>query len=250
MNTPGLPKRPLRVAALAAVTAVSAFALTACGGSGGPSTIQGTAKQPESSRSAGQILSDVRAAVAKATSVHVLGHVDGASAIGLNLRLDSTGGSGTISTPTFVIRITRVGKAAYYMGSKTDGSAFYTHFTTAAGAHMLHGRWLKVPTADTRFTAFSSLTDMQELLTTMLKPKGTVVKAGTRTLHGVPAIGLRDSAGDGTLYVAATGAPYPLELVQSGAHSGVIVFEQWNRPLTLTAPAHPFYLAQLPPLDG
>jgi hypothetical protein len=247
MTMPSSPQRLLRIAAL---TAAAALALTGCGGSGGPSTLHVKVTKPEPAKPAGQILSDARAAVAKATSVHLAGHVEGTSPLGLNLRLGRAGGSGTVSTTTFVIRITRIGHAAYFMGSTVRSRDFYTHFTTVAGAHMLEGRWLKVPVSDTRISAFSSLTDMQALLAAILTPKGSVVKAGTRTLHGVSVIGLRDSSGDGTLYVAASGVPYPLELVQAGPHRGVIVFGQWNRPVALNAPAHPVYLSQLPKLSG
>jgi hypothetical protein len=247
MTMPRSPQRLLRIAVLAAA---AAFALAGCGGSGGPSTLHVKVTKPEAARPATQILSNVRAAVAKATSVHLAGHVEGTSPLGLNLHLARAGGSGTLSTTTFVIRITRIGHAAYFTGSSGHSRAFYTHFTTAAGAHMLEGRWLKVPVSDTRFSAFSGLTEMQTLLATILTPSGSVVKTGTRTLHGVSVIGLRDSTGAGTLYVAASGVPYPLELVQSGPHHGVIVFGQWNRPVTLTAPAHPVRLSQLPKLSG
>jgi len=245
-----MPSSPQRVLRIAVLAAAAALALAGCGGSGGPSTLHVKVAKPESAKSAGQILSDARAAVAKAASVHLAGHVEGTSPLGLNLHLGRAGGSGTVSTTAFVIRMTRIGHAAYFMGSTVRSRAFYTRFTTAAGAHMLEGRWLKVPVSDTRFRAFNGLTDMQTLLATILTPNGSVIKAGTRMLHGVSVIGLRDATGDGTLYVAAAGVPYPLELVQARPHRGVIVFGQWNRPVSLNAPADPVYLSQLPKLSG
>ena len=104
--------------------------------------------------------------------MHLTGHVEGTSPLGLNLQLGRAGGRGTLSTTTFVIRIAVVAPA-YFTGSSGHSRAFYTHFTTAAGAHMLEGRWLKVPVSDTRFSAFSGLTDMQTLLATILTPNGS-----------------------------------------------------------------------------
>lgn len=238
MTVLGPHPRMLRFAMLAAA---ATLALTGCGASGGPSTVHVKIVNGESGKAAGQILRDVRAAVSKASSVHLAGHVQGTTALGLNLYLDPHGGRGTVSTNGLVVRVTRIGNAAYF----TSSDAFYRHFTNAAGMHLLEGRWLKVPVSNTRFAAFSSLTNMQDLLATILKPSGSVVKAGTRMLHGVSVIGLRDSSGAGTLYVAATGPPYPLELVQTGAHQGVVDFDHWGARVVLKAPQHPVYLTQL-----
>ena len=75
------------------------------------------------------------------------------------------------------------------------------------------------------------------------------MKAGTRMLDGVRVVGLRDTS-HGTLYVAATGTPYPVEIVNTGAHAGVVRFDQWNRAITLHAPANPVRLGQLASAGG
>jgi hypothetical protein len=243
MTVPGPYRRMLRIAALAAA---GAFALAGCGGSGGPSTLQVKVRDGESGKSAGQILRDVRVAVTKASSVHLSGDIQTTATVGLNLYLDHKGGRGTVSTNGLVIRVVRIGTAAYLSSS----NAFYRQFTDAAGMHLLEGRWLKVPISNARFGAFGDLTDMQALLATILQPKGAVVKAGTQTLHGNSVIGLRDSSGGGTLYVAATGPPFPVELVQSGAHHGVVDFDHWGGPVVLRAPGHPVYLVQLARRSG
>jgi hypothetical protein len=243
MTVPGSHHRMLRSALLASAAAI---ALTGCGGSAGPLTVHATVVTGESGKPAGRILRDVRAAVAKTSSVHLEGHVQSTTALAFNLYLDPKGGRGTVSTNGLVVRVTRIGNAVYL----TSSSAFYRHFTNAAGIHLLQGRWLKVPVTDSRFGTFSSATDAQAWLAAILQPKGTVVKAGTRTLRGVAMIGLRDSSGGGTLYVAATGPPYPLELVQTGAHHGVVSFDHWGRSVVLKAPQHPVYLTQLAALAG
>ena len=55
----------------------------------------------------------------------------------------------------------------------------------------------------------------------------------------------RDSANGGVLYVAATGVPYPVGVVSTGAHTGQVAFDRWNQQITLTAPPRPVYLTQL-----
>jgi hypothetical protein len=47
----------------------------------------------------------------------------------------------------------------------------------------------------------------------LLKPDGKLTKGKPKEISGVPAIGLVESGSDaGTLYVATTGKPYPVEL--------------------------------------
>ena len=45
------------------------------------------------------------------------------------------------------------------------------------------------------------------------------------------------------MYVARTGTPYPLEIVKRGA--GKLVFDHWNQPVSLMAPASPININQL-----
>jgi hypothetical protein len=219
--------------------AACALALAACGSSGAATTIRESAKPP------GQILTDVRAAVAHATSVHLAGHVSSATPITIDLHLSRTGGSGTVASTGLRFEVTRIGRAAYFTGTQ----GFYRHFTNHAGIVLLNGRWLKVPANDPRFTSFAALTDMNALLGQILKPAGAVVKAGTKTVGGVRVVGLRDTS-HGTLYVAATGTPYPVEIVTTGAHAGSVRFDQWNRTITLHAPANPVRLGQLANAGG
>ncbi|HEY2787835.1 MAG TPA: hypothetical protein VGI72_00195 [Gaiellales bacterium] len=228
-----MTRLPPRV--LAALLTVCVLPLAGCGGS------SGSADRPEPARPAAQILRDAHTAVAAATSVHLSGHVTSTTPVILDLHLDRTGGSGAVSSKGIAFRVTRIGNAAYFTGTQ----AFYRHFTNAAGIALLNGKWLKVPATDTRFSAFSALTDMTGLLGQVLQPSGTVVKAGTRTLDGLRVIALHDTTNRGTLYVAATGAPYPVEVVTGGAHPALVKFDHWNQAITLRAPSPLVHLWQL-----
>jgi hypothetical protein len=228
------PRRTLAVLAACA----AALALSACGGSGSGPT---ASFAHESAKPAAQILSDVRSVVAAATSVHVAGHVGGATRVAVDLHLSRTGGSGRVSASGLAFKVTRLGKAVYFTGNE----GFYRQFTNAAGIRLLDGRWLKVPVTDRRFGSFSGLTDMTGMLGQLLHPSGTVTKIGTRTIGGRRVIGLRDAANGGVLYIAATGVPYPVEVVSTGAHAGQVLLDRWNQRITLTAPPRPVYLTEL-----
>jgi hypothetical protein len=221
---------------LAAGAAV--LGLSACGGSGSGAS---ASFAHESAKPAGQILTDVRAVVAAATSVHVSGHVGGQTRVGVDLHLSRTGGSGRVAASGLAFKVTRIGKAVYFTGNE----GFYRQFTNAAGIRLLDGRWLKVPVTDKRFGSFTGLTDMSGLLGQLLHPSGTVTKIGVRTVGGQRVIALRDSANGGVLYVAATGVPFPVEIVSTGAHAGQVLLDHWNQKITLTPPARPVYLTQL-----
>jgi hypothetical protein len=58
-------------------------------------------------------------------------------------------------------------------------------------------------------------------------------------------IELRSSAG-GSLYVATTGEPYPVEIAQgSGTSTGAVHFDDWNEPVDIVAPKNAVDIAKL-----
>ncbi len=72
---------------------------------------------------------------------------------------------------------------------------------------------------------------MRTLLGSTLAAHGTLARGPATTVEGRPALGVSDGANGGTLYVASTGTPYPLELVERGASAGTLVFDRWNQPV-------------------
>jgi hypothetical protein len=235
-------RRRLGAVALAAAIAVTSAAAGCAGGGSSPASTPASTARHTSSRAAARLLADVRAAVAAARSVHVRGQLADSAATGFDLRLSRLGGTGTVSSGGSQIGLRRVHGRVYVTGD----AAFFRHYTTRARADRLAGRWLAVPASDPRFAGFTRLTDMGALLGRILAPAGPVAETGTRTLHGRLAIGLRDRvANGGTLYVAATGPPYPLEIVTSGARHGLIRFGGWGAPVALAPPPSPLGLDRL-----
>jgi hypothetical protein len=204
-------------------------ALAGCGGSG--SSGNGVA-----SKSSEQIVAATKAAADSASSVHVAGSVvSGGAPLTLDLTLAAgKGGRGQISTNGLSFQLIQVEGSAYISGSP----AFYRHFAGPSAAQLLQGKWLKAPATTGELAAISSLTDLRKLVDTSLAGHGTLVKGATTTVNGQQAIALKDTAKGGTLYVATTGQPYPIEIEKGGAEGGKITFDRWNAPVTLAAPAN------------
>lgn len=222
--------RPFTIAAAAALTAAS---VAACGGSSG----NGVA-----SKSADQIVNAASNAVSKAKSVHVAGAIT-TSGVPLTLDLsliNGQGGSGQISEGGLSFKLIQVGQNVYIQGSQ----AFWQHFGGAAAARAIDGKWLKAPSSG-QFASLATLTDMQKLMSGLLLTHGSLAKGGTSTVNGQQVVSVTDKTKGGTLYVATSGQPYPVELKKTGSGGGQIVFDRYNQSVTLNPPANAISLSSL-----
>jgi hypothetical protein len=214
---------------------VTALALAGCGGSGGSGN--GLAAKPPNT-----IVQEANNAITHASSVHVAGSISSDSVpltLDLNL-VAGKGGRGELSEGGLTFRVIAVGPSVYIQGTP----AFWTHFAGASVARTLDNKWLKAP-ASGQFAPIAALTNMQLLFDKVLLSHGSLQKVGTSTVNGQKVVGVRDSKAGGILYVAATGRPYPVEVVKRGTGAGRIVFDRINQPVALTPPAHSRSLAQL-----
>ncbi|HEY7935451.1 MAG TPA: hypothetical protein VID48_16640 [Solirubrobacteraceae bacterium] len=211
-------------------------AISGCGG--GSSSENGVA-----SKSADQIIAEAKSAADSATSVHVSGsQTSGSTALSLDLSLQAgKGGSGQISEKGASFELVVLGGTAYIKGSPS----FYRSLGGAAAAQLFKGKWLKAPSTSGELSVISSLTDMRKLIDTTLVGHGALAKGSITTIAGQKAIGINDKSKGGTLYVAATGKPYPIELSKTGSEGGTITFDRWNQPVTITAPSGAIDLSQL-----
>jgi hypothetical protein len=225
----------LPAVALAPILA-AALALVACGG--GSSSGNGiTAKSPAA------IIAASKAAAGSASSVHVAGTLTtNGTAITLDLSLAAgRGGRGQIAQGDLSFELIVIENTIYIKGSP----AFYSHFGGAAAAQLFQGKWLKAPVSGGQLSTLASLANFGRLLEQTLANHGTVVKGSTTTTAGQPSIELHDTSNGGSLFVATTGQPYPLEIVRRGSETGHISFSAWNKPVTLAAPAGAIDLSQL-----
>ncbi len=56
---------------------------------------------------------------------------------------------------------------------------------------------------------------------------------------------MTDPARGGTLFVASTGTPYPLEIVEPAPGGGELLFDRWNQPVVLEPPSGAINIKQL-----
>jgi hypothetical protein len=78
-----------------------------------------------------------------------------------------------------------------------------------------------------------------------LSSHGKLAKGGTSTVAGQKVIAVNDTTMGGTLYVATTGEPYPVEVAKAGSGGGRVVFDHYNQPVSLTAPADAIDITKL-----
>jgi hypothetical protein len=72
-----------------------------------------------------------------------------------------------------------------------------------------------------------------------------VTKGALTTVAGQRVVPLRDKTNGGTLYIAAGGPAYPIEIYKPGANGGHFYFSQFNHVVALQAPANAIDITKL-----
>lgn len=224
-----------RFSATAVWFAVLSLVLASCGSSS-PASNGIAAKSPEA------ILSAVSTAVSGLHSTRVSGQITSSGQrVALDLSLvNGKGGTGSMSVNGASFKIVTLGQELYLNGS----AAFWRLAGGGSAASLLSGKWLKTP-ASGELGALADLTDINKLFDQLLSSHGTLVKGPVTTVRGIKVVSLHDTTHGGTLYVATTGKPYPIEIVKRGALGGHVTFDRFNQPVSLTAPAHAIDLSSL-----
>lgn len=228
----------VRARAAAAVVLLAASVAIALAGCGGSSSGNGVAsKSPE------QILTASKAAAESASSVHVSGTFStGGMPVSLDVSLAAgRGGHGQLSESGLSFELIVVDNTIYIKGSR----GFYEHFAGPTAADLLQGKWLKAPANSGQLGTLASLTNLSKILGQTLVSSGSIAKGSSTSINGQSAIELTDTAKDGSLFVATTGQPFPLQINKRGAEAGKVTFSAWNQPVTLTPPAGALDLSQL-----
>jgi hypothetical protein len=221
------------------VLALGGAVLVGCGSSSsGSGSGNGVA-----SKTPAQIVAASKSAADGAASVHIAGSVvNEGKPVTVDMQLlAGKGGRGRITLEGLSIDLIRVGGAVYINGSQ----AFYRHVAGPAAAQLLQGKWLKAPENSGNFASLASLTDLGKLIDTTLGSHGTLARGATTTVDGQKAVAIDDVSQGGTLYVATTGSPFPIEIAKRGGSGGRIVFDRWNQAVTLTAPTNAININQL-----
>jgi len=167
---------------------------------------------------------------------------NGGKPTSLNIVSAQGAGGGTITSGGATINIVVVPPNVYL---KADKASWTKLANSAVAGQLFAGKWLQTTTADKDFGSFAQLLDAATL-TQQITANGTVTKGAVTTFHGKKAVPLRDASANGTLYIAASGSPYILGLVGSGAKRGSqLLFTQYGSAKVPSAPSNAISLAQL-----
>jgi hypothetical protein len=196
----------------------------------------GSSSSGEASKSASAILADARQAASAAGSVHVAGTIhEAGQTLAVDLKVTGEGGGGTMTIQGSKVDIIRTGQNVYIRAP----AAFYEKVGAGkAAGQLLDGRWLKAPASTAAFRDLAQLTDLHQFVSQALKPGGTVTKGAETTIDGQKAIELKNSKGGGSLYVATTGKPYPIEFKGTGSSSGLLKLSGWGSTSAPKAPGN------------
>jgi hypothetical protein len=201
--------------------------LAGCGGSSSGGGIASESPQ--------KILNDSLAAANGLKSVHAAGTVNSSGqhiAIDIHL-LGGVGGRGQITLGGLAFKLVGLKNYAYM---QAPPAVWQKAGAPASAAQLLQGKWLRAP-ATGQFASIAQLTDIHTLFGQLLSQHGKQLKTGgVSTVAGQKVVAVKSD--QGTLYVAATGKPYPIEVVKSGSDGGRIDFDRFNESVTLSAPAN------------
>jgi len=218
-----------------ALVCLAAAALAACG--------SGTTSNGIASEAPARVLARAVAAATSAATVHLAGSIGSAERpISIDMELVSgKGGAGRAVLGGLDVRLIQVAGWLYLRGN----APLMRRLVGASAAAKLGGRWLKAPASHGPLASLATLTDLRELIAGTLANHHQLSRGAISTVDGRPALALADNVERATLYVAATGTPYPLALVKRGPGGGRISFEGWNKPVTLLAPPNPINIKAL-----
>lgn len=203
------------------------LALAGCGGSSSDSGVASESPQ--------KILSDSLTAAKGLKSVHAAGTVNsGGQHIALDIQLvGGKGGQGQITLNGLSFKLVGLNHYAYM---QAPPAVWEKAGAPAAAAQQLQGKWLRTP-ASGQFGSIASLTDINTLFTQLLTQHGKkLTTGGESTVAGRKVVAVKSD--QGTLYVAATGKPYPVEIVKPGSDGGRIDFDRFNESVSLSAPTN------------
>jgi hypothetical protein len=184
--------------------------------------------------SADEILAKAKTALAAAKSYHVKGQAtsDG-SLFKADIAFAGKDFGGTVQIQNIPLEIISVTDGLYLKAADSFWASVLPPAQQALAAGF-KDKYVKVNPSVPAFAGLKDSFDGGDMLT----PEGTVSKGDTKTINGVPAIGLVDSKTKSVLYIATEGEPFPLR--QEGGEGGptdVIDFTDFNGTASVKAPA-------------
>jgi hypothetical protein len=228
---------PVTAILVAVVVPLTATAAVACANARAASPNGEAAKTPD------QIFADSKKAALGARSVRFIeqNYED-------VYLLAGKGGRGQIVEDGSEWNVVRIGGNAYLKVPRAFLAKFIGSSLRASAEKLLKGRWIEVSAASGAAFAFLiPQTDLAATVEYVLDAQHGVLKMGAlTTVDGQSAIPLIDTTKGATLYVSATGPPYPLKATGEFKVTGQkwsLSFDDWNAPVTLAPPANAIRLS-------
>ena len=209
---------------------VAGVLITAVAGCGGSSSNGVASKTPK------EILAASITAAQSATSVRVSSHnAQGPLTLTANLEFASNGGRAQVKLAGLSFEVIRIANTVYFKGSPA-----FDKRVGGTAAHLTPGTWLKAPVNNPQVAGLAVFTNQNVELKRLLTSSGPLTKGATTTINGQKALQLKQTAKlfTGSLYIATTGKPYPLQITKQGRETGQTTFTNWNQPITLTPPTN------------
>ncbi|MDA8380529.1 MAG: hypothetical protein M0020_06840 [Actinomycetota bacterium] len=219
--------RRLGIIVAAAAALVGGMSVSSCGSA----STSGIAKL-----SASAILSKAVKALRSASSMRITGSSQqGKSSTKLDLKSYANGDlDGTIEVDGIVAHFIVVKKTDYIKAPAAYWTKIYKLGQRQASA--MSKTWVSLPDSETSQGAELSIPG---IATSITQGIGTIHQGSTGTINGQSAISITSTHG-GTIWVAASGPAYPIQLVLPGGNAGTGTFNfgDWNKFTPPTAPAH------------
>lgn len=219
--------KAVRRAGLAALT-ITAALLAGCGNGDKTDTkAPAAAGNGVADAEPAAILDKARTALKAAKSFHVKGAMsENGEVTQIDLKVAGADVVGTVAFSGAKLEMLAVGGTRYVRPDEAFWTMIDSSGKTAKLMKQAVGdKWIKPAAGDASLGSFFfGASDIEEMLT----PGGTVTKGEAKTVDGVPAIGLVDSADTKTvLYVATTGEPYPVKMERPAPEG--LSFSEFNQ---------------------
>ncbi len=221
------------------------LAVAGCGGDSTPAA-SSTAATAAADNGVGaltatEILKKASDAAASADSVTIKGDfTQGSETVGLNMAMARDAADGTLTINGVDVQLRLVGDTIFMKGSKDFWTALGLGSQGEVLSALVADKWFSVPLDTTEnasgLSSLGQFTDKDGLLQSLVNTDKSVTVAGTSEINGQPVVLV--SNGKGTLAIATTGEPYPIQVKgDSTDGTGTIDFINWNGPVNAVKPS-------------
>jgi hypothetical protein len=185
-----------------------------------------------------EILLGAQDALANATSVRLKGtFVEEGERISMDLRVGRKIATGTMKIPVdgeeYPAQIRYTKGRVYFRSPELIRST-----AGAQAARLVGNRWFYSSKGSVT-GPFQKIVDLEEFSKLFTPNAAEVPKGEVKIVNGVSAVGLVEP-GEGVLYVATTGKPYPIQLAPEAGGAGGgerLDFLEYNEPFNVSVPA-------------